>query len=47
MRAFKDADPLSKEWKNRQRVLLVVQRGIGGRYRKLLDDLVKLIPHSK
>jgi ribosome biogenesis protein BRX1 len=47
LRAFKDPDPLSKEWKNRQRVLLVCQRGIGGRYRGLLEDLTKLIPHSK
>jgi ribosome biogenesis protein BRX1 len=27
--------------------MLVVQRGIGGRYRGLLDDLIQLIPHSK
>ena len=47
LRAFKDADPMSKEWKNRQRVLLVCQRGIGGRYKKLLEDLKNLIPHSK
>lgn len=47
LRAFADPDPDSKEWKNRQRVLIVCQRGIGGRYRGLLDDLRDLIPHSK
>lgn len=47
LRAFKDADPLSKEWKNRQRVLLVCKRGIQGRFRHLMDDLTLLIPHSK
>jgi ribosome biogenesis protein BRX1 len=47
LRAFKDADPASKEWKNRQRVLIVTQRGIGGKYRELLTDLINLIPHSK
>jgi ribosome biogenesis protein BRX1 len=47
LRAFKDAEPLSKEWKNRQRVLLVCQRGIEGRFRHLMEDLVGLIPHSK
>lgn len=47
LRAFKDADPLSKEWKNRQRVLMVCQRGIEGRFRHLMEDLINLIPHSK
>ena len=47
LRAFKDAEPLSKEWKNRQRVLMVCQRGIEGRFRHLMEDLINLIPHSK
>ena len=47
LRAFKDADPLSKEWKNRQRVLMVCQRGIEGRFRHLMEDLINLVPHSK
>jgi len=32
LRAFKDADASSKEWKNRQRVLLVTQRSIEGQF---------------
>lgn len=47
LRAFKDADPHSKEWKNRQRVLMVTQRGCSGRFRTLVMDLLCLIPHSK
>ena len=47
LRAFKDPEPLSKEWKNRQRVLMVCQRGIEQRFRHLLTDLIDLIPHSK
>jgi ribosome biogenesis protein BRX1 len=47
LRAFKDSDPLSKEWKNRQRVLIVCQRGERGHQRRLMEDLVKLIPHCK
>ena len=47
LRAFKDAEPLSKEWKNRQRVLMVCQRGIEGRFRHLMEDLINLVPHSK
>ena len=30
LRAFKDPDALSKDWKNRQRVLMVTQRSIEG-----------------
>lgn len=47
LRAFQDADPNSKKWKNRQRVLLTCQRGINGRHRNLLEDLHLLLPHSK
>lgn len=47
LRAFKDVEPLSKDWKNRQRVLMVCQRGIEGKFRHLMDDLINLIPHSK
>ena len=36
LRAFKDADPLSKDWKNRQRTLVVCSRGIAGRMRHLV-----------
>ena len=47
LRAFKDAEPHSKEWKNRQRVMMVCQRGIEGRFRHLMEDLCNIIPHSK
>lgn len=36
LRAFKDPDPASKEWKNRQRTLVVCSRGIAGRMRHLV-----------
>lgn len=47
LRAFTDQDPANKEWKNRQRVLLVSQKGLNGRYIHLLRDLIDLIPHNK
>ena len=47
LRAFKDAEPHTKEWKNRQRVLMITQRSLEGQFKKLLDDLINLIPHSK
>jgi hypothetical protein len=46
-RAFKEQDKESKEWKNRQRVLIVSQRGMGGKFRTLMEDIAQLIPHSK
>ena len=47
LRAFKDPDPASKEWKNRQRTLVVCSRGIAGRMRHLVKDLCDLIPNTK
>ena len=47
LRAFKDPEPHSKEWKNRQRVLLLCQRGINGRFMHLMEDITLLIAHSK
>ena len=47
MRAFKDADPNSKEWKNRQRTLILCSRGVNSRYRHLMNDVIDLLPHSK
>jgi hypothetical protein len=32
---------------NRQRILLIASRGINARYRHLLEDLKKLLPHHK
>lgn len=36
-----------KEFKNKQRVLIVSSRGINFRHRHLLQDLEALLPHSK
>ena len=47
MNAFKDQDPNSKEWKNRQRTLMLCSRGVISRYRHLMKDLMDLLPHSK
>ena len=47
LRAFKDADPASKEWKNRQRTLVICSRGIAGRMRHLVKDLTDMIPNTK
>lgn len=47
LRAFKDADASSKEWTNRQRVLMVTQRSLQGQFTKIIDDLCLLIPHHK
>ncbi len=47
LRAFKDPDPASREWKNRQRTLVVCSRGIAGRMRHLVQDLTDLIPNTK
>ncbi len=47
LRAFKDPDPASRDWKNRQRTLVVCSRGIAGRMRHLVQDLQDLIPNTK
>ena len=47
LRAFKDAEPESKEWKNRQRTLILCARGVNSRFRHLLSDLIDLLPHCK
>lgn len=47
LRAFKDPEPASKEWKNRQRTLVVCSRGIAGRMRHLVQDLTDMIPNTK
>lgn len=47
LRVFKDPDPASREWKNRQRTLVMCSRGLGGRMRHLVDDLCNLIPNTK
>lgn len=47
MSAFADPEPHTKEWKNRQRTLVVCSRGISGRMRHLVKDLCELIPNTK
>ena len=47
LRALADQEPESKEWKNRQRVLCITQRGIKETHQDFMDDLTNLIPHSK
>lgn len=47
LRAFKDPDPASREWKNRQRTLVVCSRGIAGRFRHLVEDLTDMLPNTK
>ena len=47
LRAFKDPEKETREWKNRQRVLMVTQRSIEGHFRYLINDLALLVPHSK
>ena len=47
MRVFKDPEPNSKEWKNRQRTLIVCSRGIAGRFRHLVEDLANMLPNTK
>jgi ribosome biogenesis protein BRX1 len=44
---LKDPEPHSKEWKNRQRTLILISRGIAGRFRHLVEDLMGLIPNTK
>lgn len=45
--AFKDMDPSQREWKNRQRTLVLTSRGINHIYRHLVKDVFGLIPHAK
>jgi hypothetical protein len=47
LRAFRDQDPASKEWKNRQRTLVLCARGVNTRFRHLMNDLIDMMPHSK
>jgi len=47
LRAFKDADAGDKEWKNRQRTLVLCARGVNSRFRHLMSDLMDLLPHCK
>lgn len=43
--AFKNST--DKKWKNRTRVLIVTARGSAPGFRRLVNDLVDLLPHSK
>ena len=45
--AFRDPDPASREWKNRQRTLLLCARGVNSRFRHMMNDMIDLLPHSK
>ena len=36
-----------KRWRNKQRVLVFASRGIGHRYRHLMNDVKNMLPHSK
>ena len=45
--AFKDQDAESKEWKNRQRTLVLCARGVKSKFRLLMDDIIDMLPHSK
>ena len=47
LRAFKDADPSSKEWQNRQRTLVLCARGVNSRFRHLMNDIMDMLPHCK
>lgn len=47
LNAFKDADPNSKEWKNRQRTMVFSSRGISSTFRYLVKDIIDLIPNTK
>jgi ribosome biogenesis protein BRX1 len=47
LRAFRDQDAASKEWKNRQRTLVLCARGVNTRFRHLMNDIIDLLPHSK
>ena len=47
LRAFKDPEPASKEWKNRQRTLVACSRGVSGKFRYLINDIIDMIPNTK
>jgi ribosome biogenesis protein BRX1 len=47
LNVFKDADANSKEWKNRQRTLVLCARGVNSRFRHLMNDVIDLMPHAK
>jgi ribosome biogenesis protein BRX1 len=47
LRAFKDQDSASKEWKNRQRTLVLCARGVNSRFRHLMNDILDTMPHAK
>lgn len=44
---FSDPDPNAKEWKNRQRTLIFLSRGIAGRFRHLAEDVLGMIANTK
>ena len=45
--AFADQSPEEKEWKNRQRTLILMSRGVTSRARHLVVDMMNLIPQMK
>lgn len=47
LRAFKEPEANTREWKNRQRTLVLCARGVNSRFRHLMNDLMDLLPHSK
>lgn len=47
MNAFKDQDASNKEWRNRQRTLVLCARGVNSRFRHLMSDMLELLPHGK
>lgn len=47
MSAFKDADPNSKDWKNRQRTMIFSSRGVTSTHQILIKDIHNLIANTK
>jgi ribosome biogenesis protein BRX1 len=47
LNAFKDPEPNSKDWKNRQRTLIVSSRGVTATHRQLISDIFDLIANAK
>ena len=48
MEAEKAFDSKKEErWINKQRCLIVGSRGINDRHKRLINDLISLMPHSK
>lgn len=45
LNAFKDQD--TKEWRNRNRTLIVCSRGVNHKQRHLVEDMEGLLPHGK